>query len=153
MRLLIFGAAGSGKLVMIESVFGQVTTTTPASTSIDNPLLVARNDLMKVHFSDGVTVDTVNDVRFFIDKYQVERDIEKQLHAIWYVGSFTRVARRTPCLLTLSLCQVLHRLNEGPAQRFGSVVLSSGSQSSWPLRRQTRLKLRSVQSSLQSNST
>lgn len=95
MRLLIFGAAGSGKLAMIESAFGQVTTTTPASAGIDNPLPVAGNDLMKVHFSDGVTVDTFSDVEKFIDKYRVETDIEKQLHAIWYVGCFC------PCCLTV----------------------------------------------------
>lgn len=87
MRLLIFGAAGSGKLAMIEQSFGQLVQPGPGVTGsgIATALPVTGNNLIQVHFSDGFTVDKFSDVSRFIDRYRGQTDIEEQLHAIWYV--------------------------------------------------------------------
>lgn len=55
MRLLIFGAAGYGKLAMIEQSFGQLVQPGPGVTGsgIATALTVTGNNLIQVHFSDG----------------------------------------------------------------------------------------------------
>lgn len=91
MRLLIFGAAGAGKLALINEAFGennggQLGVPVVPPTNIKTPMKITGNDLMEVHFSNGFPpggTDTFGNVQTFISDFLSKTNIEDQLHAIW----------------------------------------------------------------------
>lgn len=86
MRLLIFGEAGSGKLALINRVFGDANTTPALPADITQYVQIPGNDRMFVHYSDGFPPsgkDSFGNVQQFITDRINNPNIEDQLHAIW----------------------------------------------------------------------
>lgn len=82
-RLLVYGAAGSGKLALINGAFGYQGQAPSPPKNIVDPVVIPGNALMDLHFSNGFGTDTFDDVKKFIASYASEKEVEKQLHAIW----------------------------------------------------------------------
>lgn len=83
MRLLIYGVAGLGKLDLINKAFGHPGVALSAASNITLSVQIPGNNLMDVHYSDGVRTDSFADVEKFISSYTSKKEVEDQLHAIW----------------------------------------------------------------------
>lgn len=83
MRLLIYGVAGLGKLDLINKAFGHPGVALAAAANITLSVQIPGNNLMDVHYSDGVRTDSFADVEKFISSYTSKTEVEDQLHAIW----------------------------------------------------------------------